>query len=735
MNQPQRKQPSRTARAAPNTAPLTSPQFALCDVPRVLEHSTRRLEDFEQCAVTGPGILVKLFPVDDSNSTLWIVGSPHANKWIPSKMKEMRTANANAKAHDVAKVRKPSTHKTRTQLSSGHSVKQKKQEYPAQGRNKVTEHQVHDDQDESDDMSKEAEEDEEDEDEEEEEHDEEEEDEEHEEDEDEDDAVEDNDAQEQDSGGKGSGDADADAREDNVAGEQDAGEQDAGEQDTGEDDAAEDDAAKQDAGEQDAGEEDAGEEDAAKEDGEEEDNDAGGQDAGKDDAAEDGAAEDDAGKGVVGDLDNSEEGQDLQEGPKRDAVMDKENGHDAGEQEEDGNNEASDGTGNEDADDMEDKGYEGEEGLAESIGKEGEHEAEGQPEAEDQQEAEREGEREGKEVTGKEIEPHSEARGKDCEVHDDREDEHGGDWKTGIKQRSRGQTKWIEGNIGQRVNRKTGDTRSEEDDERCTTATGEEDTVEDGNGRTEEKRKRSSADSISEEHLNKRHKSGRDWNGVDTTTADSLDRTIGLKAQLRPQTPPLKSTTPSAPPTIELVRQTSVVSGLEDTESAVWDAARRDLIFCSLVPKDQRKLVCTAVSLGSDKGIKELQRFVYNARRDGKQKDKSLAPEFDLSVPQSDGGLRNADGTFISSDSGLGHFYALYQQIETLDKVAIKLSVTRRAKLAAMAQYRKAVVQNVAGRIQAKDAKLRLFHVIHPEHATIEKPDKSKDLAAAMRFR
>jgi hypothetical protein len=273
----------------------------------------------------------------------------------------------------------------------------------------------------------------------------------------------------------------------------------------------------------------------------------------------------------------------------------------------------------------------------------------------------------------------------------------------------------------------TGDTRGEKDEERCTNATEEEDTVEDGNGRTEEKRKRASAGSFSEEHPNKRQKSGRDWDRVDTTMVDSFDRTIGLKAQLRPRTPPLKSTTPSAPPTIELVRQTSVVSGLEDTESAVWDAARGDPVFRSLGPKDQKKLVYTAVSLGSDKGIKEVQRFVYNARRDGKQKDKSLASEFDLSVPRSDGVVRNADGTFISSDSGLGHFYVLYQQVETLDKVAIKLHVTRRVKLAAMAQYRKALVQNVAGRIQAKDAKLRLFHAIHPEHDTIEKPDKSKE--------
>jgi hypothetical protein len=526
--------------------------------------------------------------------------------------------------------------------------------------------------------------------------------------------------------------------------EDDAGEgNDAREQDAGKDDAGEENAGKKDVGDEDAGENNAAEDGTAEDNAVEgdvgEDNDAE-HGAAEDCSAEEDAGEDDAGKDVVGDLDNSEEGQDLEEEPQRDAVMNKENGHDVGEQEGDGDNEASNVTANEAASDMEDKGYEDEEDLAENTGIEGEREAEGRPEAEEQQEAgrkgEREGEREGKEVTGEEMEPSGEARGKDCGVHGGEEEEHGGDWEAGTKQGDQDRCGRFEGSMGQRVTAndrdgpwrswKTGDTRGEEDEERCTNATGQEDTVEDGNARTE-KRKRSSTESTSEERLNKRHQSARDRNGVDTTTADSLDGTIGLKAQLRPQTPPLKSTTPSAPPTIEIVRQASVVSRLKDTESAVWDAARRDPIFCSLDSKDQRKLVCTAVSLGSDKGIEELQRFVYNARRDGKQKGKSLASEFDLSVTQSDGVVRTADGTFNSSDSGLDHFYALYQQIETLDKVAIKLFVTRRVKLATMAQHRNALVQNGASRNQAKYANLRLFRAIHPEYATIERPDKAEN--------
>jgi hypothetical protein len=168
-----------------------------------------------------------------------------------------------------------------------------------------------------------------------------------------------------------------------------------------------------------------------------------------------------------------------------------------------------------------------------------------------------------------------------------------------------------------------------------------------------------------------------------------------------------------------------VVPGLESTESAVWNAARRDAVFTSLSGADQKKMVCTAVSLAGEKGIKELQRFVCDARRNAKQKSKSLESEFDLSASQSDADMRNADGTLIPRDSGLARLTALYQQIMTLDIAAIKLSVTRCVKLAAMAQYRKSLLQEGAGRKQAKAANLRLFRAIHPEHAMIEKPDEA----------
>lgn len=70
---------------------------------------------------------------------------------------------------------------------------------------------------------------------------------------------------------------------------------------------------------------------------------------------------------------------------------------------------------------------------------------------------------------------------------------------------------------------------------------------------------------------------------------------------------------------------------------------------------------------------------------------------------------RNADGTLIPPDSGLTRVSTLYQQIKTLDKVAIKLSVTKRVKLAAMARYRTGLLQKDAGRKQAKAANLHLL--------------------------
>lgn len=100
----------------------------------------RSLADVKKCtgAVTGPGVLLKLFPVDD----LWIEGSPYARKWIPSEVEEVRTAKANAKANDKTKASHPDeacpapTHEAKAQFDSEKAVKQEKQgsEYVAERR-------------------------------------------------------------------------------------------------------------------------------------------------------------------------------------------------------------------------------------------------------------------------------------------------------------------------------------------------------------------------------------------------------------------------------------------------------------------------------------------------------------------------------------------------------------------------------------------------------------------------
>ena len=122
---------------------------------------------------------------------------------------------------------------------------------------------------------------------------------------------------------------------------------------------------------------------------------------------------------------------------------------------------------------------------------------------------------------------------------------------------------------------------------------------------------------------------------------------------------------------------------------------------------------------------------VYNARRDGSRKVKSLESDFDLSATHSGADVLHATSALVPRDSGLAHFSALYRQIDFIDNKANLFSITKRVNLAAMAQYRKGLVQEGAGKNQARDANLYLFHAIYPDHATIEQPDdKATDSAA-----
>jgi hypothetical protein len=655
MEPPRRTRSLRSARLAPSTLSLTSPQFAgIDDVPEVLERSEFRLSDVRLSAqgVSSKGVLVKLFLISlkdtrsagDSKRTVWAVGSPDATNWTPRKSKDAHKANAGAtdKAPHAAKAWSAFKPRTKAKASGGKTGRQKEQRSSATGEWNVAEQPVQEGHSEFDDTSDEQE----------------------------------------------------------------------GEEDEEEDEEAE---------EEEAEEEEAEEEEAEEEEAEEEEE-------------EDDAGEDDAGEDIEADPNDSEGKEDLEE--EGETVVADEDEHDTEEQDNDGHDGTSEEAEAEEADKVEDEEVVVEKDLAEDVGEEGEKEAEGQQDAGRELGAGEEGERDGEEKSGDKAETHSILRGKDHATQNGQEEQHRDDGSFEKGQGDHHEVREDRENVEQQVTAShrngarrswdVGDVSGREEGERGPTSGEEERMVEDENESAEETRKRAFACSTPEERPNKRSKSDRGENEDDTATEDSPNRTVGLKTHPPPRTPSLRSNTPSPGSTIEVVRQASVVPGLEGTESAVWDAARRDPIFRSLSPEDQKKMVCTAVSLGSEKGIMELQRFVYNARRDIKQKGKSLESEFDISVSRSDGVMRNANGTFISSDSGLPHFSALYQQIETLEKVAIKLFVTRRVKLAAMAQYRKALVQNVAGRNQAKDAKLHLFRAIHPEHATIERPDKAK---------
>ena len=174
-----------------------------------------------------------------------------------------------------------------------------------------------------------------------------------------------------------------------------------------------------------------------------------------------------------------------------------------------------------------------------------------------------------------------------------------------------------------------------------------------------------------------------------------------------------------------------MVPGLENTEKAVWDAAQRDSTINTLTLEQQTKMIHSALSLVSEEGIKALQHFVYNARRDGRRRDKPLESDFDLSAPHSGVDIWHTTSALVPRDSGLAHFSALYQQIDFIDNKANLFSITKRVNLAAMAQYRQGLVQERAGKNQARDANLYLFRAIYPDHATIERPDDKSTNSAA----
>jgi hypothetical protein len=175
-----------------------------------------------------------------------------------------------------------------------------------------------------------------------------------------------------------------------------------------------------------------------------------------------------------------------------------------------------------------------------------------------------------------------------------------------------------------------------------------------------------------------------------------------------------------------------VVPALEDTEKAVWDAAHRDSVICLLPLEQQTKMVRTALSLISEEGIKELRRFVSNARENGKRVRESQVSEFSLINPHPGPTTQLAGNALVPRSDCLAYFSALYQRLDVLESKETLFAITNRMNLADMAQYRESLVPKVVSGNRARDANLKLFRSIFPNHSTVERPgDKIANPAAS----
>ena len=375
-------------------------------------------------------------------------------------------------------------------------------------------------------------------------------------------------------------------------------------------------------------------------------------------------------------------------------------------------------------------------------------EQDGEKDAQDEEEREKEAEREQEAGTsGDMVEKPSEKKAKDDADKDEQadgneDDEEAEEEGIGTHDEVREDREAIEqrvtANNRDRAWRdcRLADMTDKERKERGTGSGEEERMAGEENGDHEERRKRPSETCDFEcltprDRPNKRSKSD-DSEREDNAASDDLpERTVNLETTPRPKTPSPASTAASPSSILEIVRQTSIVPGLENTRKAVWDAAQSDSTINSLSDQQQTKLIHAALSLGSGEGTIELRRFVHNARKDGMRGSESLESEFNLSAPHSGLDVWHAASSLVPRDSGLALFSNLYRQIDVLDNKATLFSITKRVKLAAMAQYRKGLLHDGAGKNQARDVNLYLFRATYPDHATIERPDdKAKNPAA-----
>jgi hypothetical protein len=137
------------------------------------------------------------------------------------------------------------------------------------------------------------------------------------------------------------------------------------------------------------------------------------------------------------------------------------------------------------------------------------------------------------------------------------------------------------------------------------------------------------------------------------------------------------------------------------------------------------------LSLGSEEGIEELRCFASNARIDRKRGGKALMSKFGLTTPDLNIWSQLTNNALDPQSRYLAHACTLYRRIDTLKKDETLVIITKRANLAALAQCRESLVPKGVGGNRARDANLKLFRAIFPQHVAVERPeDRATNLAA-----
>ena len=146
-------------------------------------------------------------------------------------------------------------------------------------------------------------------------------------------------------------------------------------------------------------------------------------------------------------------------------------------------------------------------------------------------------------------------------------------------------------------------------------------------------------------------------------------------------------------------------------------------MISSLSLEQQTKMVLTALSLGSEEGIEELRRFVCNLRKGSTRGSDILTSSSDLAAPDPSLRAPLASSDLVAQSDRLSHLSVLYRRLDVLESQETRFTIAKRTNLAALAQYRESLVPKGVGRNRARDANLKLFRAIFPDHSAVERPE------------